>query len=249
MNLNGSWGHEPGRWNFSTKVPFNKPQDEAKTQNPMPRFVSSRNENINKLNGSWGHEIGYSNKNIADEMNKLFEQKRKSYIEIGQIYFWTATINKWQNLLLENKFKDIIISSLQYLSQLNKIDIYAFVIMPNHIHVIWRINEINGKETSQASFLKYTAHAFKKLLNDKDLVSYRISAINKNYEFWQRDSLAVHLYSSNVAYQKLDYLHNNPTTDRWSLVDEPSNYLYSSASFYENSETQFKFLKDLRLEF
>ncbi|WP_205942973.1 transposase [Pedobacter frigidisoli] len=156
---------------------------------------------------------------------------------------------KWQILLFKNKFKDIIISSFEHLSKLKKIDIYAFVIMPNHIHLIWKVNELNGKETAQGSFLKYTAHEFKKLLNDEELISYRVNLANKNYEFWQRDSLATHLYSPDVAYQKLDYLHNNPTTERWQLADEPSNYLYSSASFYENNETRFKFLKDLRLEF
>lgn len=182
-------------------------------------------------------------------MDKLFEHQRKSHIQMGQIYFWTATINKWQNLLLNNEFKDVIISSFEHLSNLNKIDVYAFVIMPNHIHVIWKVNELNGKETTQGSFLKYTAHEFKKKLNDGALAGYSVNAINKNYEFWQRDSLAIHLYSPAVAYQKLDYLHNNPTTLRWQLADEPSNYLYSSASFYEHNKTRFKFLKDLRLEF
>ena len=182
-------------------------------------------------------------------MDKLFEDQRKSYIEIGKIYFWTATINKWQKLLLGKEFKEIIISSFEHLSKIKKIDIYAFVIMPNHIHVIWKVNELNGKETVQGSFLKYTAHAFKKMLPDEVLRNYRVTAVNKNYEFWQRDSLAIHLYSPNVAYQKLDYLHYNPTTEHWRLADEPSKYLYSSASFYENNETEFKFLKDLRLEF
>ena len=70
--------------------------------------------------------------------NIIYKQQRKSYLEIGKIYFWTATINKWQNLLLEPEFKEIIINSLNHLSNLNKIDVFAFVIMPNHIHLIWR---------------------------------------------------------------------------------------------------------------
>ena len=60
--------------------------------------------------------------------------------------------------------------------------------MPNHIHLIWRVNEMNAKETAQASFLKYTAHAFKKLLkNDphNNFVSYAVDAANKKYKFWQ----------------------------------------------------------------
>jgi REP element-mobilizing transposase RayT len=85
-------------------------------------------------------------------------------MEIGEIFFWTATINQWQNLLKPDRYKDIIIDSLGYLSDAGKIDVFGFVIMPNHIHLIWRTKELNGKETAQGSFLKYTAHEFRKLL-------------------------------------------------------------------------------------
>ncbi|PWS33880.1 transposase [Pedobacter paludis] len=149
----------------------------------------------------------------------------------------------------KDEFKHILISSFEFLSMSNKIDVFAFIIMPNHIHTIWRINELNGKETPQGSFLKYTAHEFKKRLSENDLLGYRVNAINKSYEFWRRDSLAIHLYSPNVAYQKLDYLHNNPTAERWQLVKEPAEYYYSSASFYEKGANTFSFLKDLRFEF
>src|SRR5687768_5519573 len=94
----------------------------------------------------------------------LLKYQRKSFIETGEIYFWTATINNWQRLLLNDAYKDVIIASLQYLTSLNKIDVFAFVIMPNHIHLVWRIKELNGKETPQVSFLKYIAHEFKKML-------------------------------------------------------------------------------------
>jgi REP element-mobilizing transposase RayT len=93
---------------------------------------------------------------------EIFVERRKSYIDMGEIFLWTATINKWQRLLLKDNYKNVIINSLRYLSDAGKIDVFAFVIMPNHIHLIWRINEMNGKETSQGSFLKYTAHEFKK---------------------------------------------------------------------------------------
>jgi len=178
--------------------------------------------------------------------------KRKSYIELGEIFFWTATINNWQRLLLKDDYKKVIINSLTYLSDLGKIDVFGFVIMPNHLHLIWRINEINGKETSQGSFLKYTAHEFKKMLKtDKDnsLSSYAVDAHNKAYEFWKRDSLAVHLFSKEMAYQKLDYLHYNPCTEYWQLAKEPGDYLFSSAKYYEKGIKDFTFLKDLRDEF
>jgi REP element-mobilizing transposase RayT len=90
-------------------------------------------------------------------MNKgLLEYKRKSFMEIGEIFFWTATINQWQKLLQPDHYKDVIINSLDYLSNTVKIDVFGFVIMPNHVHLIWRTNELNGKETAQGSFLKFT---------------------------------------------------------------------------------------------
>jgi len=34
---------------------------------------------------------------------------RKSFMEIGEIFCWTATINGWQHLLKEEQFKKVII--------------------------------------------------------------------------------------------------------------------------------------------
>ncbi|HEX8377140.1 MAG TPA: transposase [Pedobacter sp.] len=184
--------------------------------------------------------------------SNLFRPKRKSYIEPGKIYFWTATINNWIKLLQHHEYKQVITDSLIVLSDRGKIEVFAFVIMPNHIHLIWHINELNGKETPHGSFLKYTAHQFKKMLalhNCAMLNDFKVAASNKQYEFWQRDSLAIELFSSEVAYQKLDYLHNNPLAEYWQLAIEPSGYLYSSASYYEGGDTPFHFLKDLREEF
>jgi REP element-mobilizing transposase RayT len=124
--------------------------------------------------------------------------------------------------------------------------------MPNHIHLIWRINEKNGKESSYGSFLKFTAHEFRRKLLESDrrfLSKFKVTAINKEYEFWQRDPLAVHLYSENVAYQKLEYIHNNPLAEHWNLAKDPIDYEFSSAAFYEGKENRFSFLKDLRGEF
>jgi putative transposase len=54
---------------------------------------------------------------------KLFEYKLKSHIEIGEIYFYTATINSWRRLLSKDPCKDLIINSLKYLSEAGLIDV------------------------------------------------------------------------------------------------------------------------------
>ena len=54
--------------------------------------------------------------------DKVIKQQRKSYIEQGKIYFWTATINKWQRLLDNNEYKGLVINSLEELSARGRID-------------------------------------------------------------------------------------------------------------------------------
>ena len=52
-----------------------------------------------------------------------FVQQWKSYIEIGKVYFWTATINSWYKLMEEDAVKQIITDSLKFLSDNGKIDV------------------------------------------------------------------------------------------------------------------------------
>jgi len=54
--------------------------------------------------------------------------------------------------------------SLLFLSSKKLIDVFSFVIMPNHIHLICKINKFNGKELPSASLLKFSAHKFKQIL-------------------------------------------------------------------------------------
>ena len=178
---------------------------------------------------------------------------RKSYMDIGSIFFWTATINNWQRLLHSDMYKDQIIASLRFLSEKGKIDVFGFVIMPNHMHLIWRVKELNGKETPQASLLKFTAHQFKKLLvadsGFQALGPFAVIAQNKHFEFWQRDSLAIHLFTKSVANQKLEYMHNNPLAERWQLAATAEDYKFSSARYYATGNDDFGFLKNLNDEF
>ena len=145
-------------------------------------------------------------------MEDFSKHIRKSHIDIGDMYFFTATINSWYKLLNEDAYKQVIIDSLTYLNNKEIVSVYGFVIMPNHIHLIWEIHKLNGKETAQASLLKYTAHTFKTMLlqnNPTMLQQFAVVAHNKKYEFWQRDSLAFKLLKRETAIQKLNYIHNN----------------------------------------
>jgi len=166
-------------------------------------------------------------------------------MEFNRIYFYTATIKDWIPLLKEDQLKDIIINSLKYLIDKKKIVLYGFVLMPNHIHLIWEQLEMNRNESPQASLMKFTAHKFLEFLQNSNsdfITNFKVENNTREYQFWKRESLNVDIYSPSVIYQKLDYVHNNPTQGKWMLNDSPIAYKYSSAYFYETGEDKFKIL-------
>ena len=173
-------------------------------------------------------------------------QQRKSHTSLGEIYFWTATVHKWLPLLEDDASKNLVVNYLKKLSDDKLITVYAFVIMPNHIHLIWKQNELNGKETPKGSMLKYTSHEFLKQLKAADRSNmYEVNATNKKHQIWQRDSLGIEIYSRAVAKQKLDYVHFNPVSGKWQLAKDDISYHYSSARFYETGIDDFGFLVNL----
>ena len=172
--------------------------------------------------------------------------QRKSHTALRKIYFWTATIHNWLPLLNSDNNKQVIINSIKKLSDDKLITVYAFVIMPNHIHLIWQQNGLNGKESPKGSLLKYTAHVFlQQLKMESKSHLYEVSASNKKHEIWQRDFLGIEIYSRNVAKQKLDYIHFNPVSGKWKLSNDDVSYYYSSARYYETGIDEFGFLNNL----
>lgn len=171
--------------------------------------------------------------------------ERISTTHQNQLYFWTATINGWKHLLAENHMKMEIIQSLQWLKAKELISVYAYVIMPNHMHLVWELHEPNGKESAKGSLLKFTAHRFRRILLDTNptlLSSYQSSASNKAHEFWQPDSQAFPLYQRATIKQKINYIHNNPVNGKWSLASSANTYRFSSANFYQTGVDEFGFL-------
>ena len=63
----------------------------------------------------------------------MFKAQRNSIMLLDEVYFWTATIKNWKTLLADDEFKQTIIYSLKELVFREKVFVYAFVIMPNHI--------------------------------------------------------------------------------------------------------------------
>jgi REP element-mobilizing transposase RayT len=139
--------------------------------------------------------------------------RRQGQADINNCYFYTETIKDFRHLLQDDALKMIVVNSLKYLVDKELVTIYAYVIMPNHIHLIWYIHQPNGKESPPGSFAKFTAHQFKKQLlqtTPLQLNNYKVNKADRNYQFWKRDPLSIPLTTEEILLQKLNYIHNNP---------------------------------------
>jgi putative transposase len=177
---------------------------------------------------------------------------RNSKMLLNEIYFWTNTIKDWKYLLKDDVYKETILDCWRELVNRNKITVYGFVIMPNHLHLLWEMMELNGKEMPYASFNKFTSHQFLESLRTKNTPGLSIYIENdkeRKHRFWQRDPLAVCMDSKEKIEQKLDYMHLNPLQEHWNLVSKPEDYKWSSAKFYETGIDELGFLADYRERF
>ena len=52
--------------------------------------------------------------------------------------FFTATIQNWKPLLKDDEYKNIITECLNFLVNEKRIELSAFVVMSNHVHLIWQ---------------------------------------------------------------------------------------------------------------
>jgi len=162
-------------------------------------------------------------------------------------HFFTVTNLEWKRLLKPDKYKDIIIASMRFLVEDKRIKIFSFVIMENHIHLIWQMLANNNQEAVQRDFLKYTAQRIKEDLEKKHpavLLHFKVNAKDRKYQFWERNALSVELRNHEVFIQKLDYIHWNPV--QAGICKLPEEYKYSSALFYETGIDNWGFLSHYR---
>ncbi|MEO6818593.1 MAG: hypothetical protein ABI266_07365 [Ginsengibacter sp.] len=103
--------------------------------------------------------------------------------------FLTATILGWHHLLKDNSYKDVIIKSFEWLVNKNKCAINAFVIMPNHFHLIWKRSNGFERKNVQGSLFSFTAHEFKKKINNDPslLENYYVNNADREFQFWERE--------------------------------------------------------------
>jgi len=159
-----------------------------------------------------------------------------------EVHFITCTVVQWVDVFTRSAYADIVIDSLNFCITQKGLLVHAWVIMPNHLHII--VSAKDGIELSNIirDFKKFTAGMILKAIETNPKESRKSwllwlfkgagaqNSRNENYQFWQQDNHPIELGNHERKQQRLHYLHQNPV--RAGLVVEPWHYRYSSACDY-----------------
>ena len=121
-------------------------------------------------------------------------------------------------------------------------EIYAWCIMPNHVHLIYRSIDSYKPELILGDLKRFTSRKIVSAIKEntdesrKDWLLRQFgkaaekSANVKHHQFWRHDNKPIELWSNKVISRYIRYTHNNPV--KKGLVQNPEDYLYSSAKDY-----------------
>ncbi|MDF2455474.1 MAG: Transposase like protein [Cytophagaceae bacterium] len=156
-------------------------------------------------------------------------------------HFVTFTVVNWIGFFIRNEYRDILVKSIQYCQDHKGLEVYSYCIMPSHVHMIAATDGRNKLEAIIRDLKRHTSICFHEVLTDEKTnyesrkewmlwMMQRAGKRNKNtkdFQFWQHESHPIELWSDEVFYQKMDYIHLNPVVS--GFVSQPEEWLYSSA--------------------
>jgi REP element-mobilizing transposase RayT len=183
---------------------------------------------------------------------------RKQHPLTQNTWFVTFTCYNWLPLFENTKSYDVVYKWLKLIDTKYQIKTLAFVIMPNHVHLILHLptDKLN-LNTIIGNAKRFIAYDFVKRLGEQnetgllsqlaDACSDKEKAKGQKHKGFQLSFDAKEIYSLPFFHQKLDYIHHNPVSGKWKLCHEYTDYPHSSAAFYvDNKPHEFVSIADYR---
>ncbi len=150
-------------------------------------------------------------------------------------YFLTATTVNWLPLFGKVEIASILLDSLKFLVSSQRMRIYAYVILENHLHLIASADDLSKQVANFKSFTaRHSIDFYLKQDNQFVLEQLRQNKLahktDRPYQFWQEGVHPQRIMDEAMLAQKVEYIHQNPV--RRGYVDLPEHWRYSSARNY-----------------
>lgn len=156
----------------------------------------------------------------------------------GTSYFCTLTVVGWADVFTRRRCAEVVLDSLAYCQANKGLELFAYCLMPSHLHIIARVQEGRLSDVLR-DFKSFTAKRILDLVVTEPGESRRewmsrlfkeaAAGTNQNqaYMFWQKTNRPIEILGPGMFEQKVVYIHNNPVEE--GLVTLPEHYAHSSA--------------------
>ncbi|TKC12718.1 transposase [Pedobacter polaris] len=153
--------------------------------------------------------------------------------QTGQ-YFVTCTVHQWIDVFTRELYKETLLDSIRHCQKNKGLQVYGWVLMSNHIHMIISSNKDNLSDIIR-DFKKYTATKIVEAISNSANESRKrwllwLLVKEKEISFWQKGYHGEEIFSASFFETKLNYIHFNPV--RAGIVEKEEEYLYSSCADY-----------------
>ena len=158
------------------------------------------------------------------------------------IHFITFAVVQWIDVFSRKMYADIVVGSLKYCQKYKGLQVHAWCIMSNHIHLIISTSEPYKLSDVLRDFKKFTSKEITDAIRSNNRESRKNWMLwllqkageknnrNKDIQFWQQDNHPVECDTLDILESRLIYLHENPV--RSGFVEDAADYVYSSAVDY-----------------
>ncbi len=148
-------------------------------------------------------------------------------------HFITSTVLHWIPVFCRDDYFHVLVDSLNHCVHNRALAVHAYVLMPNHFHLICSHPE--GDLSGVVRDVKrYTSRQLTRMLErdtrDVWLRAMQRAAGTGQAKLWEDTFHPEQIHSAPFLQQKSDYIHNNPV--KAGYVCAPSDWKYSSAGLY-----------------
>jgi REP element-mobilizing transposase RayT len=162
-------------------------------------------------------------------------RSRYRIFETEYPYFMTCTIVGWAPVFTRPETFQVIYDSWRFLQSERQFQLFAYVILENHLHLIASAPDLS---VVMRHFKSFTARQIIDLLEQRGVrvLLQQLRALKlrhkkeSTYQVWQEGSHPQQIRDEEMMRQKIEYIHNNPVVRGY--VDDPLDWRHSSARNY-----------------
>jgi len=170
-------------------------------------------------------------------MDSLPRKQKVTYNLPGHAHFLTYSCYQRLPLLSRDRSRGWVVEVLQRVRQKMNFDLWAYVLMPEHVHLLIHPRQETYRMEHILAALKRPVSAQAKAYLESTGNSAWLEKLTVRegsesvFRFWQAGGgYDTNVWRDRPLMEIIDYIHANPV--RRGLVEQPTDWIWSSARFW-----------------